>query len=101
MRIGSFGHSQAVFKGFARATTLALPSRPRLVQKPSTVRVMINGEERDVPEGVTIRELVAHLGLTGPVAVEVNRVIVPRAEHPSQRLAENDVLELVHFVGGG
>lgn len=65
------------------------------------VRIVVNGQEEDVPEGATIRELVAQLGLTGPVAVEVNRSIVPRAEHPSTRLSENDVLEIVHFVGGG
>jgi len=26
---------------------------------------------------------------------------VPRAEHPAAMLAEGDVLEVVHFVGGG
>jgi sulfur carrier protein len=69
--------------------------------------VVVNGEARSVPEGpagggATIRELLDHLGLTeGPVAVEVNREIVPRAEHVSRRLANGDVIEVVHLVGGG
>jgi sulfur carrier protein len=37
----------------------------------------------------------------GPVAVEKNREVVPRAEHPSVLLAPGDVVEIVHFVGGG
>lgn len=69
------------------------------------MRLVINGEDRDVPAPaageLTIRELIQHLGLAGPVAVEVNRAIVPRAEHATHRLAEGDALELVHFVGGG
>ena len=65
------------------------------------MRVVINGEERDVPTNPTVRALVAHLGLKGPVAVELNRNIIPRAEHDTQAVAEGDVLEIVHFVGGG
>ncbi|HSQ62379.1 MAG TPA: sulfur carrier protein ThiS, partial [Polyangiaceae bacterium] len=42
------------------------------------------------------------LGLTeGPVAVELNREIVPRAEHGTRRVEDGDVLEIVHMVGGG
>jgi sulfur carrier protein len=66
------------------------------------VRITVNGEARDVPEGLTVRSLVEHLGLTeGPVAVEVNREIVPRAEHASRPVAPGDTIEIVHFVGGG
>lgn len=46
-------------------------------------------------------QLVAHLGINGPVAVERNRDIVPRAEHAQLVLCEGDTLEIVHFVGGG
>jgi sulfur carrier protein len=49
-----------------------------------------------------VRGLIEHLGLTeGPVAVEKNREVVPRAEHACTRLDDGDVLEIVHFVGGG
>ena len=66
------------------------------------MQVTINGEEHQVPDGLSVRALIEHLGLTdGPVAVERNREVVPRAEHPSVQLAEGDVLEIVHFVGGG
>ena len=66
------------------------------------MRVSVNGAERDVPEGMTVRELVVHLGLTeGPVAVEVNREVVPRARHGEHRVLPGDAIEVVHFVGGG
>jgi thiamine biosynthesis protein ThiS len=66
------------------------------------MNVTINGEARDVPDGLTLRALVLHLGLGGgPVAVEVNRAIVPRAEHATVRVKAGDAIEIVHFVGGG
>jgi sulfur carrier protein len=66
------------------------------------MQVTLNGSPRDVPDGLTVRELVLHLGLGGgPVAVEVNREIVPRAEHGSRKVAAGDAIEIVHFVGGG
>ena len=66
------------------------------------MRLTVNGEAKDVPDGLTVRGLVEHLGLVeGPVAVEKNREIVPRADHASTTVSPGDVIEIVHFVGGG
>ncbi len=66
------------------------------------MEVTVNGLPRQVPDGLTVRELVELLGLTeGPVAVEVNRAIVPRARHGEHGVSAGDVIEIVHFVGGG
>ena len=66
------------------------------------MRVTINGTERDVADGLTVATLVVELGLAdGPVAVERNREIVPRAAHATTLLEAGDTLEVVHFVGGG
>ncbi len=66
------------------------------------MQVIVNGKGRDVPEELTVRGLVEHLGLgAGPVAVEINREIVPRAEHATHKVAPGDAIEIVHFVGGG
>ncbi len=35
------------------------------------------------------------------VAVELNKVVIPRADFSKTRLNKDDVLEIVHFVGGG
>ena len=64
--------------------------------------VRVNGEQTEIPDGLTVRGLVEHLGLTdGPVAVERNLDVVPRAEHAITLVTDGDVLEIVHFVGGG
>jgi sulfur carrier protein len=67
------------------------------------MNVTVNGDRVELPPGVvTVRGLIEHLELTdGPVAVERNGEVVPRAVHPSTALADGDVLEIVHFVGGG
>jgi sulfur carrier protein len=66
------------------------------------VQLIVNGEPKDVPPDLTVRGLIELLGLTdGPVAVERNREVVPRAEHLTTRLSEGDALEIVHLVGGG
>jgi sulfur carrier protein len=64
--------------------------------------VWVNGDETNLPEGLTVRALIERLGLGGgPVAVERNRAVVPRAEHGTTSLGEGDRVEIVHFVGGG
>lgn len=66
------------------------------------MKLTVNGTEQEVPDGLSVRALIEHLGLTdGPVAVERNQQVVPRAEHESTQLEPKDVLEIVHFVGGG
>lgn len=65
------------------------------------MKITVNGEAREVAEGTTVAALVTALGIAGPVAVERNRDVVPRAEHATTKLAEGDQLEVVHFVGGG
>ena len=66
------------------------------------MRLVVNGEDREVADGSTIRALLDELELGGgPVAVERNGDVVPRKEHVSTVLAEGDRIEVVHFVGGG
>ncbi|MFO0666433.1 MAG: sulfur carrier protein ThiS [Polyangiaceae bacterium] len=67
------------------------------------MRLLLNGEDHELsaPAPVTVAALLRDLGLSGPVAVEVNREIVPRAEHGAHVLVEGDAVEVVHLVGGG
>ena len=62
----------------------------------------VNGEPKNVPEGHTLAQLVRELGLErNPIAVELNRQVVPRDRHGETRLAQGDRLESVTLVGGG
>jgi len=62
----------------------------------------LNGEPRRAPAGSSIADFVELLGFNrAKVAVERNGDIVPRATLGDVLLVEGDVLEVVHFVGGG
>ncbi|GGD60373.1 sulfur carrier protein ThiS [Croceicoccus mobilis] len=66
------------------------------------IAVTVNGETRRVPENTAIAHLVRMLELDPlKVAVECNRHVVPRSTLETVTLSEGDVLEIVHFVGGG
>ena len=68
----------------------------------SLMKIKINGEETDVTDGLSIFGLLESLRIRpGRVVVERNRDIVPRDSFTATMLAEGDILEIVHFVGGG
>jgi len=65
------------------------------------MRLQVNGEVITV-EAQTLASLIGELGLDGrKVAVERNLEIVPKSLYAETALAENDRLEIVHFIGGG
>ncbi|MDL2352367.1 MAG: sulfur carrier protein ThiS [Pseudomonadota bacterium] len=67
----------------------------------TALSITVNGESRRAPSG-SIADLVRSLELDpAKVAVECNGEIVPRSALNNAALADNDVLEIVHFVGGG
>lgn len=68
----------------------------------TTIRIEVNGEPREVPEGASVADFLVLLGLAAPkVAVERNLEIVPRSAWATTRLVPGDRLEVVHFIGGG
>ncbi|MCL4154882.1 UNVERIFIED_CONTAM: hypothetical protein GTU68_005930 [Idotea baltica] len=67
----------------------------------SSVEILLNGEQKTT-ESSTVTQLLEELALSGKkVAVELNKEIVKRELYPTTQLSSGDVLELVHFVGGG
>ncbi|MCY1670600.1 sulfur carrier protein ThiS [Novosphingobium sp. SL115] len=67
----------------------------------ATLSLTVNGEPRRANPG-SIADLVRSLELDpAKVAVERNGEIVPRSTLANVAIAEGDVLEIVHFVGGG
>ncbi len=64
--------------------------------------IQLNGEPREVPEGLTLAALIEWLKLSGDrVAVERNLEIVPRSRWNATLIQAGDQLEVVHLVGGG
>ncbi|MBV8879776.1 MAG: sulfur carrier protein ThiS [Planctomycetaceae bacterium] len=62
----------------------------------------VNGQPKSVADGLTLAQFVRELGLErNPIAVELNRQVVPRDRHGDVRLSDGDRLEIVTLVGGG
>jgi thiamine biosynthesis protein ThiS len=68
----------------------------------SQIRVVINGDAREIPAGLGVPGLLAHLGLPQDrVAIERNREILPRLLWGATTVEAGDCFEIVHLVGGG
>ncbi|MGD2069443.1 MAG: sulfur carrier protein ThiS [Gemmatimonadota bacterium] len=66
------------------------------------IEVRVNGKDREIEAGLTVRELLVSLDLRPElVVVERNREILDRERYGEEVVEAGDTLELVHFVGGG
>lgn len=66
------------------------------------MNITVNGNTQTVEESCTAAQLVEIMGITsGRVAMEVNQEIVPRSTYESHQIKADDVIEIVHAVGGG
>ena len=64
--------------------------------------IRVNGDERNIAQGLTIAGLLADLGLRADrVAVEMNRTIVKQPQWAETEVPPGAELEIVQFVGGG
>ena len=67
----------------------------------SRIGIRFNGEPRETVSS-SVQEFLRELQLEGrPIAVELNRAIVPRAAYQETVLKDGDAIEIVQFVGGG
>ena len=64
--------------------------------------VTVNGEDRQVPDGATLAELIESLEIDPRyLAAERNLELVPREQHADCVLLPGDRIEIVTLVGGG
>ncbi|MDQ3954085.1 MAG: sulfur carrier protein ThiS [Actinomycetota bacterium] len=68
------------------------------------MRVIVNGQPRELGERPTVDRVVAAVASVRKgrgTAVAVNGVVVPRAVWPSTELGEDDKVEVLDAIGGG
>ncbi len=66
------------------------------------MKLTINGETRDISDGLSVAGLLEQLGKDpAHCAVEVNRELCRRAKHAETSLDDGDTVEIVTLVGGG
>jgi thiamine-phosphate pyrophosphorylase len=71
-------------------------------QTVSTISATVNGKASELPAGITVAEFLAGRELHERlVVVERNGEIIKRSTFPDVVIEEGDLLEIVHFVGGG
>lgn len=93
---------QAAGRKSERPEGARLTGSGRRAYLPAAMKLEVNGDAVEVPEGLSVSELLEHLKVPrGRVAVEVNREVVGRADHAARRLSSGDRVEIVAFVGGG
>ena len=66
------------------------------------INVVLNGEPREIENDVTLDRMLDLFSLPSQrVAIELNRSVVRRGEWPATPVNDGDVIEVIHFVGGG
>lgn len=66
------------------------------------MKIVVNGETREIIDGSTLLEVLKELSLEGKVmAAAVNMEIVKQDSWDAYKLNDGDKLELLDFVGGG
>lgn len=66
------------------------------------MKATINGELRELPDGITLGQALRDLGVaTAGIAVAVNESVAARTEFDRRRLHEGDSVEIIRAVAGG
>ena len=66
------------------------------------MKIVVNGKEHEVAEGLSVDGLLAHLGVKREyTAVAVNREVTPKSAYAATLLREGDKVEIVRPMGGG
>jgi thiamine biosynthesis protein ThiS len=66
------------------------------------MQVILNGEEQEIRDDITVADLLHELRITLQYgAVAVNRRVVRKKDHEATHLKAGDRIEIVRPVGGG
>ena len=66
------------------------------------MRVEINGETKELPRELNLNELLEYLSMPSRLlAIELNKEVVRRKDWEDITVKDADVIEVIHFVGGG
>ena len=66
------------------------------------IKILLNGESREVPEDLSIKELFKFLEISEKhCAVEVNKEIIFKNNWNKRLLINEDKVEIVRAIGGG
>ena len=66
------------------------------------MHIVLNGKKFSINEKDTINILLKKIGIkSSKVAIEVNKVVIPKEKYRDFKFKKNDKVEVVTFIGGG
>ena len=72
------------------------------IHKKFKMNVLINGQQKNIDNNLTVEQLVIDLGYKEKrFALEINGEVIPKSEYSNKIIFENDRLEIISAVGGG
>ena len=67
------------------------------------MKITVDGDVKEVKDGITISELIEQENVETPeyVSVSVNEEFEQRVNFDTRKLKDGDVVEFLYFMGGG
>ena len=72
------------------------------MKKLKKIKIKVNGKIKTIIDKLTLYELINDLKIPiTKVAIELNKEIINKKEIKKIKLEKKDIIEIVHFIGGG
>ena len=72
------------------------------MKKIKKIKIRVNGKIKSIVDKLTLHKLLNDLKMPiTKIAIELNKEIINKKEIKKIKLRNNDVIEIVHFIGGG
>jgi len=72
------------------------------MKKIKKIKIKLNGKNKSVNKGTRLNELLNNFNIPiKKVAIEFNKEIINKKNINKIKLKDNDIIEIVHFIGGG
>ena len=72
------------------------------MKKIKKIKIKLNGKNKSIDDDFSLNKLICDLNIPiQKVAIELNKEIIDKKKIKKIKLKHNDVIEIVHFIGGG
>ena len=70
--------------------------------KNKKIQIYINGKKKNINVNYNLINILEDFSLQNKlVAIELNRVVVPKSKYKTKRINKNDRIEILELIGGG
>ena len=72
------------------------------MKKIKKIKINLNGKNKSIDDGSSLNQLINNFNIPiKKVAIEFNKEIIDKKKIKKIKIKNNDVIEIVHFIGGG